>query len=81
MVLPALIGQLNQERRAFGAALGLYNNAMIVLRLTLSRLLEPVHQNRRLAAAGSALLPLLALVAFPPLTLLLVWWIIASVAL
>jgi hypothetical protein len=35
----------------------------------------------RLAAAGKALLPLLALVALPPLTLLLVWWIIASVAL
>ena len=45
MVLPALIGQLDQERRAFGAALGLYNDAMIILRLALGRLLEPVHQD------------------------------------
>jgi hypothetical protein len=34
----------------------------------------------RLAAAGSAFEPLEALVALPPLTLLLVWWIITNVA-
>ena len=50
MVNPSVVGQLDQQRCAFGAALGLYNDAMIILCLALSRLLEPVHQDRE---AGS----------------------------
>ena len=46
VVNPAFILQLDQQCCAFGAALRLHHNAVIVLGLALGWLLEPVHQDR-----------------------------------